>query len=59
MKTTLLTWIRQDGGETIATFGDARLVKRLTGKLELVGGTDQDRAAAKEWASLFLPEVSV
>ncbi len=40
-------------GETIACFGEAKLVKRLDGKYELIGGSDNDRTAAREWISLF------
>ena len=32
----------------------ARLVRYLNGKFELLGGTDADRAQAREWCSLFL-----
>jgi hypothetical protein len=42
--------------ETLATFGTARLVKYLSGKIELVGGSPADRLAAKEWCSLFMHE---
>jgi hypothetical protein len=45
--------------ETIAMFGDARLVKQLDGKIELLGGSPADRAAALEWCSLFLHEAVV
>jgi hypothetical protein len=38
----------------IANFGNARLVKTLNGKFELLGGSPDDRAAAREWCSLFL-----
>lgn len=41
-------------GETIACFGQARLVKKLNGTYELVGGSERDRTAAREWISLFL-----
>jgi hypothetical protein len=41
-------------GETIATFGEARLVRDLGGRIEIVGGTEVDRREAREWASRFL-----
>ena len=50
----LLAHLRRDDGELIASFGDARLVKKLNGKIELTGGTETDRAAAREWCSRFL-----
>ena len=59
MKLNLLAHWKQDQGELIASFGDARLLKKLSGKIELVGGTADDRAEAKEWASLFLHEARV
>ena len=59
MKINLLAWRKRDEGETLATFGGARLVKKLNGKIELVGGSADDRVAAKEWASLFLHEATV
>jgi hypothetical protein len=31
-------------------------VKKLDGKLELIGGTDEDRTAAREWISMFMHE---
>ncbi len=42
---------------TIARFGQATLVKHFNGQHELIGGTPADRAAAREWCSLFAPEV--
>jgi hypothetical protein len=42
---------------TIAHFGAARLVRHFDGPYELVGGTVEDRAAAREWCSLFAPQV--
>jgi len=49
---------RRDG-EIVATFGNARLVKRLDCRFELRGGSDQDRAEAREWISLFLHEAVI
>ncbi len=42
---------------TIAWFGPARLIKHFDGPYELVGGSPADQAAAREWCSLFAPEV--
>jgi len=52
----------------IARFGPARLVRHdgrcgshwpsaRSGKHELIGGTQEHRAAAREWCSLFAPEI--
>ena len=35
------------------------MIKYLNGKLELRGGSDQDRAEAREWMSLFWHEAAV
>lgn len=59
MKLNLLVWLKKDEGETIAHFGEARLVKKPSGKIILVGGTDDDRIAAKEWASFFQHEATI
>lgn len=59
MKLNLLACRKQDEGETVASFGAARLVKKLNGRFELVGGTDEDRTAAKEWVSMFLHEATI
>ncbi len=59
MKLNLLAWLKSDEGETLAQFGEARLIKRLTGKIELIGGSADDRTAAKEYVSLFLHEAAV
>ena len=57
MKTSkLLEFLRRNEGELIAGFGEARLVKYLDGKIKLLGGSPDDRAAAREWCSLFLHE---
>ena len=58
MTINLLAWRKRDEGETRATFGEAKLVKKVTGKIELAGGSVDDGTAAKEWASLFLHEAT-
>ncbi len=58
MKLNRLTWLTRDEGETLAVFGDARLVKHLDGKFKLSGGSPDDRRAAREWCSLFLHEAA-
>jgi hypothetical protein len=56
----LTAWFTgRDEGEVLAYFGQARLVKKLDGKLELVGGTNEDRTAAREWISMFFHEAVV
>jgi hypothetical protein len=42
---------------TIARFGRASLVKHFDGPYELLGGTAEERATAREWCSLFAPQV--
>ncbi len=59
MKLNRLAWFTRDEGETIAVFGNARLVKKLDGKIELLGGTQDDRRAAREWCSMFMHEAAV
>ena len=59
MKLNYLTSFIRREGETIATFGEAQLVKQLDGKLELIGGSSESRTAAKEWVSLFLHEAVI
>ena len=51
----LLDQLRGRDGETLAVRGAARLLKPLDGKLELRGGTPDNRRAAREWRSRFLP----
>jgi len=48
-----------DEGELIASWGQARLVKYLNGKLILKGGSKEDRMAAREWISMFLNDAVV
>jgi hypothetical protein len=38
-------------------FGNALLIQRTDGKHELVGGSDGDYTAAKEWVSFFAHEI--
>jgi hypothetical protein len=45
-----------DPGTLLASFGDARLIRHLDTRLELVGGTEADRTAALDWLRRFLPE---
>jgi hypothetical protein len=49
----------KDDGKVAAGFGDARLIRFLDGKLELRGGSKDDRAAAREWMSMFWHEAVV
>ena len=58
MKMKLFPLFR-DEGEVVASWGEAQLIKYLDGKTELRGGSDQDRAEAREWISLFWHEAVV
>jgi hypothetical protein len=49
----------KDEGEVIARFGDAQLIRFLDGKMELRGGSNDDRTAAREWMSMFWHEAVV
>ena len=49
----------KDEGELIAGWGEAQLIRYLDGKMELRGGTKEDRLAAHEWISLFWHEAVV
>ena len=42
--------------ELIARFGEARLVKLLDGKLEIRGGTEQEKTQAHDWMKQFLTQ---
>ena len=59
MRLNRIAWFTRDEGETLAVFGAARLVKHLDGKIQLLGGTPDDRRAAREWCSMFLHEAAV
>lgn len=41
----------------ITCFGSAWLIRRANGRHELIGGSDSDFTAAKEWTSLFAHEI--
>jgi hypothetical protein len=49
----------KDEGEVVAWFGDAKLIRFLDGKMELRGGSNDDRTAAREWLSMFWHEAVV
>ena len=49
----------KDEGELIAGWGEAQLIRYLDGKVELRGGTKEDRIEAREWISLFWHEAVV
>jgi hypothetical protein len=59
MKLNRILWLTRNEGETIATFGEARLIKQPNGKIELIGGSPESRTEAKEWISLFLHEAVI
>jgi hypothetical protein len=48
--------MNRPSGQLIATFGNARLIKRWDSGFDLVGGSYSDRHEAQEWISLFLHE---
>ncbi|TAK99319.1 MAG: hypothetical protein EPO07_10945 [Verrucomicrobia bacterium] len=43
--------------KTVCRFGDAKIVRLPNGQHQLRGGSDTDKAAAREWASLFAHEI--
>ena len=54
MRNRLFYPLFKDEGEVIASWGQARLIKYLDGKVELKGGSKEDRIEAREWISMFL-----
>ena len=40
--------------EQVASFGGAQILKHLDGKLEIRGGTEQEKAQAHAWMRRFL-----
>lgn len=49
----------KDEGELIASWGEAKLVKYLDGKVVLKGGSKEDLVEAREWISMFLNDAVV
>ena len=49
----------KDEGELLAPWGKAKLVKYLNGKVELRGGSKEDRIDAREWIATFFPDLKV
>jgi hypothetical protein len=47
----------REGTEVIALFGGAELVRHLDGTCEIVGGSGEDRDAARDWIALYLHSV--
>ena len=50
---------RKVEGEAIAAWGGAKLIKHWDGRLELMGGSKEDRGEALEWLFLFWQEAAV
>jgi hypothetical protein len=57
MKSSNSSWLGLPPVEIIARFGAAQLVRRLDGRHEFIGGTPAEHFAAREWCSLFAPEL--
>ena len=57
MKLTNSPWFILATAETIARFGAAHLVRNLDGRHKIIGGTPSEHSAAREWCSLFAPEI--
>jgi hypothetical protein len=53
MKSIKLAYLIRNRDKTLAIFGAARLIKTGAGPITLVGGTLDDRRAAREWCALF------
>ncbi len=56
MKKRFLPLLTSQSENLIARFGRARLILLPDGAIELRGGEEGDRTAAKEWISLFMHE---
>lgn len=46
----------QEREELIAGFGGAEIIKHLDGKLEIRGGTEQEKTQTHEWMKQFLTQ---
>jgi hypothetical protein len=49
----------RDEGEVVAMWGDAQLIRYLNGRAILRGGSEQERAEAKKWISMFWEDAVV
>lgn len=47
-----------DTPQVIASWGKAKLTKTMSGKYELTGGTEKDRAEVWKWIRNFAPEAA-
>lgn len=47
---------RASEAELIASFGGAQILKSLSGKLEIRGGTPEERTQAQTWMDTFLTQ---
>jgi hypothetical protein len=56
MKIGKNSWLGKYGGELVASFGEAKLIRQSDGRFELQGGSAEDHTAAQEWISLFMHE---
>jgi hypothetical protein len=50
---------RTNEGEVLVSWGDAKLVKYIDGKLVLKGGSKEEKGEAREWLSMFWHEAVV
>ena len=50
---------REFGEFLVAEFGRGKLVRTISGRYELRGGSLTDLLEAREWASIFMPEATV
>ncbi|MFM1943282.1 MAG: hypothetical protein RI897_2264 [Verrucomicrobiota bacterium] len=41
----------------IAAFGEAQIVRTPRGRIEIIGGSPQERAEARSWAQQFLRRI--
>jgi hypothetical protein len=48
----------RDDRELIAQWGEARLVRAINGKLELLGGTRDHRKQAGDWIRVHYPQAA-
>jgi hypothetical protein len=59
MRTRNLFPERTNEGEVLVSWGDAKLVKFMDGKLVLKGGSKAEKGEAREWLSMFWHEAVV